>query len=61
MNNNLKPPFNQISALAKVKAAENAWNSKDPKRVSLGFLRTQRRFGLGFRSIYDAFCHESLW
>ncbi len=33
----IKPPFTRESALAKVKAAENAWNSRDPKRVSLAY------------------------
>ena len=31
------PPFNQQSALAKVKAAEEAWNSRDPKRVAQAY------------------------
>eukprot|EP00271_Cylindrocystis_brebissonii_P018441 TRINITY_DN5219_c0_g1_i1.p2 TRINITY_DN5219_c0_g1~~TRINITY_DN5219_c0_g1_i1.p2 ORF type:complete len:139 (-),score=30.39 TRINITY_DN5219_c0_g1_i1:592-1008(-) len=31
------PPFTQETALAKVKAAENAWNSRDPERVSLAY------------------------
>jgi nuclear transport factor 2 (NTF2) superfamily protein len=31
------PPFNIESATAKVKAAEDAWNSKDPERVSLAY------------------------
>ena len=33
----LKPPFTLESALAKVKAAENAWNSRDPERVCLAY------------------------
>jgi len=33
----LKPPFTMESALAKVRAAENAWNSRDPERVCLGY------------------------
>ncbi|MFG0247761.1 MAG: nuclear transport factor 2 family protein [Phycisphaeraceae bacterium JB051] len=33
----IKPPFTRESALAKVKAAENAWNSRDPQRVSLAY------------------------
>lgn len=31
------PPFNEASALAKVQAAEDAWNSRDPERVSLAY------------------------
>lgn len=31
------PPFTLESALQKVQAAENAWNSKDPEKVSLAY------------------------
>ncbi|SDL56373.1 nuclear transport factor 2 family protein [Siphonobacter aquaeclarae] len=31
------PPFTQETALLKVKLAEEAWNSRDPKRVSLAY------------------------
>ena len=37
----IKPPFTMETAQAKVKAAENAWNSRDPERIALGL---QRRF-----------------
>jgi uncharacterized protein len=33
----LKPPFTRETALAKVKAAEDAWNSRDPERVALSY------------------------
>lgn len=33
----IRPPFTRETALAKVKAAENAWNSRDPQRVSLAY------------------------
>jgi nuclear transport factor 2 (NTF2) superfamily protein len=33
----IKPPFTKESALAKVKIAEDAWNSRDPERVSLAY------------------------
>lgn len=33
----LLPPFTRESALAKVRAAEDAWNSRDPDRVSLAY------------------------
>ncbi|CAN5595249.1 nuclear transport factor 2 family protein [soil metagenome] len=33
----IKPPFDLEKALAKVKAAENAWNSRDPERVVLAY------------------------
>ena len=31
------PPFNAETALQKVKSAEDAWNSKDPEKVSLAY------------------------
>lgn len=31
------PPFNQETAILKVQNAEDAWNSKDPERVSLAY------------------------
>ena len=31
------PPFSHETALAKVQAAEDAWNSRDPKRVALAY------------------------
>jgi nuclear transport factor 2 (NTF2) superfamily protein len=37
MNKPIKPPFNEETALAKVRAAEDAWNSRDPQRVSLAY------------------------
>jgi hypothetical protein len=33
----IKPPFTTETARAKVKAAEDAWNSRDPKRVALAY------------------------
>ena len=33
----LLPPFTLETALAKVRAAEDAWNSRDPSRVSLAY------------------------
>lgn len=33
----LKPPFTAETALAKVKAAENAWNSRDPEVVARAY------------------------
>ena len=35
----IKPPFTLESAKAKVKVAEDAWNSRDPKRVSLAYSK----------------------
>lgn len=31
------PPFTEEAALQKVQAAEDAWNSRDPERVSLAY------------------------
>ncbi|XZE56856.1 DUF1348 family protein [Planctomycetaceae bacterium SH139] len=33
----LAPPFNHESAMAKVRAAEDAWNSRDPSRVAQAY------------------------
>ena len=33
----IRPPFTRASALAKVKAAEDAWNTRDPERVALAY------------------------
>ena len=31
------PPFTREAAIQKVRLAENAWNSRDPQRVSLAY------------------------
>ena len=31
----IKPPFTLETATAKVRAAENAWNLRDPEKVSM--------------------------
>jgi nuclear transport factor 2 (NTF2) superfamily protein len=36
------PPFTRESAAAKVQAAEDAWNSRDPQRVSLAYTEDSR-------------------
>ena len=42
--NIIKPPFTPETALLKVQAAEDAWNSKDPERVCLAYtIDTQWR------------------
>lgn len=33
----LVPPFNRDTALAKVRAGENLWNTRDPQRVALAY------------------------
>lgn len=35
--NDIRPPFTLETANAKVRAAEDAWNSRDPQRVSLAY------------------------
>ena len=37
MTTKICPPFTQETARAKVKAAEDAWNSRDPERVALAY------------------------
>jgi len=36
------PPFSRESAIVKVRLAEDAWNSHDPKRVALAYTRDSR-------------------
>jgi nuclear transport factor 2 (NTF2) superfamily protein len=33
----IAPPFALVTALRKVRLAEDAWNSRDPKRVALAY------------------------
>ncbi len=33
----IRPPFTEETARAKVKAAKDAWNSRDPERVALAY------------------------
>jgi len=33
----IRPPFTEETARAKVQAAEDAWNSRDPERVALAY------------------------
>ena len=37
MNQKLIPPFTYETAKAKVQAAEDGWNSRDPERVSMAY------------------------
>ena len=37
MSNPIRPPFTLDSAQAKVQAAQDAWNSRDPERVALAY------------------------
>jgi nuclear transport factor 2 (NTF2) superfamily protein len=33
----IRPPFTEETARAKIQAAENAWNTRDPERVALAY------------------------
>ncbi len=35
------PPFTRETAIQKVRMAEDAWNTRDPERVSLAYTRRQ--------------------
>ncbi len=37
MTASIRPPFTEETARAKVQAAEDAWNTRDPERVSLAY------------------------
>ena len=37
MTQSLIPPFTKETALAKVQAAEDGWNSRDPERVAMAY------------------------
>lgn len=52
------PPFHYESALLKVKAAEDSWNSKDPERVALAYTensewRNRSEFFMGHNAIKE--------
>lgn len=58
MKQQLKPPFTLETAKAKVQAAEDAWNSRDPKRVSLAYApeskwRNRDKFFNGRKAIRE--------
>lgn len=42
MSNPIVPPFTAETAAAKVRAAEDAWNSRDPARVALAYTPDSR-------------------
>lgn len=54
----LRPPFTRESALRKVKAAEDAWNSRDPERIALAYAedtvwRNRDEFFTGRAAVRD--------
>ena len=58
MKTPIKPPFNEESAKAKVKAAQDAWNSRDPERVALAYTedsdwRNRDEFFIGREAIRE--------
>lgn len=57
MSASLKPPFTEETARAKVQAAEDLWNSRDPDRVVLAYTedtiwRNRSEFLLGRAEIH---------
>ncbi len=54
----IKPPFTLESARAKVKTAENVWNTRDPERVAMAYTidsewRNRSEFFNGREAIKD--------
>ena len=52
------PPFNAETAVVKVRKAEDAWNTRDPQRVSLAYTpdsrwRNRSEFVVGREAIVD--------
>jgi uncharacterized protein len=42
MSTALVPPFTRETAIAKIRGAEDGWNSRDPSRVALGYTEDCR-------------------
>ena len=58
MTTKIRPPFTEETARAKVKAAEDGWNSKDPERVALAYTvdsvwRNRNEFFTGREAIKE--------
>ena len=58
MKQKLIPPFNEDTAKAKVQAAQDAWNSRDPERVAMAYTedsdwRNRDEFFTGREAIKD--------
>jgi Protein of unknown function (DUF1348) len=47
------PPFTLETAIAKVQAAENAWNTRDPDRVALAYTEVAKSIGIFEWTSYD--------
>ena len=59
----IRPPFTFETATAKVRAAENAWNSRDPVKVSMAYSedsqwRNRSQFIVGRQQIQDFLQHK---
>lgn len=59
----LVPPFTEETALAKVRLAEDGWNSRDPERVSLAYTpdsrwRNRAEFPVGREQIVAFLTHK---
>jgi nuclear transport factor 2 (NTF2) superfamily protein len=54
----IRPPFTEETARAKVKAAQDAWNTRDPERVAIAYTedsewRNRHEFFSGRAAIVD--------
>ena len=59
----IRPPFTRQTALAKVQAAEDAWNSRDPERVARAYSedsewRNRDQFLRGRDAIVEFLAHK---
>ncbi|MBS0265550.1 MAG: nuclear transport factor 2 family protein [Planctomycetes bacterium] len=59
----MRPPFSLETAIAKVRAAEDAWNSRDPQRVALAYTvdsewRNRGSFLRGRDEIREFLCRK---
>lgn len=57
------PPFNAVTAAQKARAAEDAWNSRDPDRVALAYTedstwRNRAEFLTGREAIVEFLTHK---
>jgi nuclear transport factor 2 (NTF2) superfamily protein len=60
---NLTPPFTEETALLKVQLAEDAWNSKNPEKVSMAYSedsqwRNRDQFFIGRKAISKFLKHK---
>ena len=59
----IRPPFDEVTARAKVQAAEDAWNSRNPERVALAYTsasewRNRDEFFVGRDAIRTFLAHK---